>query len=253
MTKISRPLIAVTTDKKEIDNYQWHATPDQYIAAAIDAAAVTPVLVPNIGEMIDYDALFSGVNGLMITGSRSNIHPSLYSDEPEAGHEPFDRARDNTTLPLIRAAIERGIPMLAICRGLQELNVALGGTLANDIQELSGRADHRAPQADTLAERFAIRHPLHIAVNSCLAQIIDSETIQINSVHRQAIDRLADQLDIEATAEDGTIEAVYVKGAKAFALGVQWHPEFWAKTDSPSRKILSAFGDAVRANAKQRG
>ena len=166
---------------------------------------------------------------------------------------PMIPARDATSLPLIRRAIERGVPLLAICRGIQELNVALGGTLATEIQELDGRMDHRAPQSDQQAERFAIRHPVHIKPGSCLASVMQSDSVQVNSVHRQAIDSPAPQLDIEAVADDGTIEAVSVKNCpRSFAVGVQWHPEYWVKSDSPSRKIFAAFGDAARAHKASR-
>ncbi|MGH6861584.1 MAG: gamma-glutamyl-gamma-aminobutyrate hydrolase family protein, partial [Phyllobacterium sp.] len=138
------------------------------------------------------------------------------------------------------------------CRGIQELNVALGGTLATEIQELDGRMDHRAPASDDQTERFAIRHPVHIKPGSCLAQVMQAQAIEVNSVHRQAIDRPAAQLAIEATADDGTIEAVSVKNARAFAVGVQWHPEYWIKSDSASRRIFVAFGDAARAHKASR-
>lgn len=249
MTLKSSPLVAVTSDIREIDGNNWHATPSEYITAISKVAELTPVLVPNIGENIDYDALFAAVSGLLVTGSRSNIQPVLYGQESTEQHGPFDPDRDATTLPLIRAALQRGIPVLGICRGLQEINVALGGTLANDIQELEGKNDHRAPVSDNRDVRYALRHPLAITENSCLATIVESKTITTNSVHRQAIDRLSDKLEPQAVAEDGTIEAVGVKDAKGFALAVQWHPEYWAQSDIPSAKIFHAFGDAVREYA----
>lgn len=251
MTHQSRPLIAVTSDVRDLDNTNWHATPAQYIAAAADIAEVTPLLVPNIGDKVDYDALFAAVHGLLVTGSRSNVQPALYGNPESEEQGPFDPDRDATTLPLIRAALERGIPVLAICRGLQEMNVALGGTLAHNIQELSGKNDHRAPVSDKRDERYAIQHAVEIAENSCLATILTSKSINTNSVHQQGIDRLSDRLEPQALAEDGTIEAVGVKDARGFALGVQWHPEYWAHSDAPSAKIFQAFGEAVREHAKK--
>ena len=242
-----QPLVAITSDVRAFENYTWHAAPDQYLQAAYEAAGVIPLIVPSFGAGLDIDAILDGVDGVLITGSKSNVHPSLYGVEPSAAHEPYDPARDATSLPLIRRAIERGIPLLAICRGIQELNVALGGTLATEIQELDGRMDHRAPQSDEQAERFGIRHPVRIKPGSCLAAVMESDSIDVNSVHRQAIDRPAPTLEIEAVADDGTIEAVSVKSARNFAVGVQWHPEYWVKTDSPSRRIFAAFGDAARA------
>ncbi|MCO4315556.1 gamma-glutamyl-gamma-aminobutyrate hydrolase family protein [Phyllobacterium sp. 21LDTY02-6] len=247
-----QPLVAITSDVRSFENYTWHAAPDQYLMAAFDAAGVIPLIVPSFGASLDVDAVLDGVDGVLVTGSKSNVHPSLYGVQPSEAHEPFDPARDATSLPLIRRAIERGVPLLAICRGIQELNVALGGTLATEIQELDGRMDHRAPQSEDQAERFAIRHPVRIKPGSCLADIMREGTIKVNSVHRQAIDRPAAQLEIEATAEDGTIEAVSVKNAAAFAVGVQWHPEYWVKTDSASRKVFQAFGEAVRTHKARR-
>lgn len=243
-----KPLVAVTADVRAFDNYTWHATPQQYLAAAIEGAGVVPMIVPSFGEAIDADAVLDAVDGLLVTGSKSNVHPHLYGAEPTSSHEPFDPARDATSLPLIRRAIDRGVPVLAICRGLQELNVALGGTLATEIQELEGRMDHRAPASDEQTERFAIRHPVHVAPGSCLYDVMKTETIKVNSLHRQAIDRVATGLAVEAVADDGTVEAVSVKGARGFVLGVQWHPEYWVNSDPTSRLVFKAFGDAVRAH-----
>jgi putative glutamine amidotransferase len=247
-----QPLVAVATDTKPIDNYIWHAAPQQYLEAAISGAGVLPVLVPSFGDRLDLDGLLSSVDGVMLTGSRSNVHPSLYGEEATEANGPYDPARDATTLPLIRRAIERGVPLLAICRGIQELNVALGGTLATEIQERPGSLDHRAPVSDNHDERFAIRQSVSIRPGTCLAGVFGAGDIKVNSVHRQAIDRLGKWLQVEAVAEDGTVEAVSVKDAPAFAVGVQWHPEYWVKSDSNSARIFRAFGDAVRAHAADR-
>jgi putative glutamine amidotransferase len=252
MTKMTA-LIAVAADTRAFDGYHWHCSPNTYLDAAIHVAGVIPLLVPAFGEGIDFDAILDAVDGVLVTGSKSNVHPSLYGVAPTAAHEPFDEARDATSIPLLRRALERGIPVLAICRGIQELNVALGGTIATEIQELTGRMDHRAVVSDDQAERFKIHQNVSVKEGSCLASILGAGYVKVNSVHRQAIDRLAPNLAIEAIASDGTIEAVSVTSAKAFAVGVQWHPEYWAKTDAPSRKILSAFGDAVRQHKAASG
>jgi putative glutamine amidotransferase len=149
-------------------------------------------------------------------------------------------------MPLIKAALQRGVPLFAICRGMQELNVALGGTLHSEVQEIEGRHDHRAPVSDLQPERFAIRQDVALAPKGLLAGIVGCGTIRVNSLHRQAIDRLGDGLVVEATAPDGTIEAVRVAEAPAFAVGVQWHPEYWVASDEPSAKLFQAFGAAVR-------
>ncbi len=244
-----QPLIAVSTDVRQFENYTWHAAPQQYLEAVISAAGVLPLLVPSFGDRLDLDELLSAVDGVMLTGSKSNVHPSLYGGDASEANGPYDTARDATTLPLIRKAIERGVPLLAICRGIQELNVALGGSLATEIQEREGSLDHRAPVSNDQDERFAIRQNVSIKPGSCLAGVFGAGDIMVNSVHRQAVDRLGAKLQVEAVAEDGTVEAVSVKGGRAFAVGVQWHPEYWVKSDSASQKVFKAFGDAVRQHA----
>jgi putative glutamine amidotransferase len=249
---MSQPIVAVSSDLKHFENYTWHAAPNQYLDALLKVSDALPVVVPSFGDRLDLDTLLDRVDGVMVTGSRSNVHPELYGAEATEANGPYDEARDATTLPLIRAAIAKGVPLLAICRGLQELNVALGGTLASEIQEIDGRMDHRAPASEDQAERFAIRHPVSIAQGQCLAAIYDTPQIAVNSVHRQAIDALAQGLQVEAEAPDGTIEAVSVKNSAAFALGVQWHPEYWAASDDASARIFKAFGEAVRKHAAAR-
>ena len=251
-----QPLVAVSTDVRQFENYTWHAAPQQYIEAALSTACVLPVLVPSFGERLDLDALLASVDGVMLTGSKSNVHPSLYGGDASGENGPYDEARDATTLPLIRKAIAQGVPLLAICRGIQELNVALGGTLATEIQERNGAMDHRAPVSDDQDVRFAIRQSVSIRPGSCLAGVFGAKDagaeIMVNSVHRQAVDRLGGRLQVEATAADGTVEAVSVVGSPAFAVGVQWHPEYWAKSDEASARIFRAFGDAVRDHTTMR-
>ncbi|RWB36609.1 MAG: gamma-glutamyl-gamma-aminobutyrate hydrolase family protein [Mesorhizobium sp.] len=248
----SQPLVAVSADECELYNYLWHATPLQYLEAAVVGAGVFPLVVPSLGDRLDLDQLFAAVDGVLITGSGSNVHPSLYGGEAREVNGPYDQARDSTTLPLIREAIDRGVPLLAICRGLQEMNVALGGTLATEIPERPGLFDHREPPNDNRDERFAVRQTLAVNSGGWLSQILGAGTIRVNSLHRQAIGRLGARLQIEALAEDGIVEAVSVQNARAFAVGVQWHPEFWVESDEVSARIFHAFGDAVRAHAAGR-
>ena len=247
-----QPLVAVSTDVRKFENYTWHAAPQQYLEAAIAGAGVFPVLVPSFGERLNLDSLLASLDGVMVTGSKSNVHPSLYGAEATEANGPYDPDRDSTSLPLIRKAIEKGVPLLAICRGIQELNVALGGTLATEIQDRPGSMDHRAPVSENQDERFAIRQAVTIKPDSCLASVFGAGDIQVNSVHRQAVDRLGPNLQVEAVAADGTVEAVSVRNSRAFAVGVQWHPEYWVHSDSNSVKIFAAFGDAVREHASRR-
>ncbi len=239
-------VVAVPADICEADGVVWHASKTKYLEAALRVADVTPLLVPAFGTELDVGGLLARVDGVMLTGARSNVHPSLYGENGTAKYEPFDRARDATSLPVARVALDMGIPLLAICRGMQELNVALGGTLATEIQELPGRIDHRDPKGVPPDKQFALRHKVIATAGSHLASIAGCDSIEVNSLHRQAVDALAPELAVEGLAPDGTIEAVSVKNAKGFALGVQWHPEYWAESDGPSRAIFEAFGKAVR-------
>ena len=239
-------LVAIPADIRVLDGYTWHAAPDQYIMAAVNGANVLPLVVPALTHGTDVDMVLDRVDGVLISGSRTNVHPSNYSEDETENHGPFDPARDMLSLTLIRRTIERGIPLLAICRGIQELNVALGGSLATEIQDLPGRLDHRKPETENRDEAFAIRHSIKVKPGSCLASILGDGEVHVNSLHRQAISKLAPRLAAEALAEDGTIEAVSVIDAPGFAIGVQWHPEYWVGSDTVSDKIFAAFGDAVQ-------
>lgn len=243
---MNQPLVAISTDTRQFENYTWHAAPQQYLEAALVGAGVFPLLVPSMGARLDLDALLASVDGVIVTGSKSNVHPSLYGGDASEANGPYDPARDATTPPLIRKAIDYGVPLLAICRGIQELNVALGGTLATELQERDGALDHRAPASDSQDERFAIRQQVSIKPGSCLSGVFGAGEIMVNSVHRQGIERLGGRLQVEAVAGDGTIEAVSVIGSTAFAVGVQWHPEYWVRTDDASSRIFRAFGEAAR-------
>jgi putative glutamine amidotransferase len=246
---MTMPLVLIVSDLLTMNERPWYATPAQYPDAVLRGAGAVPVILPAQGGALDLDAILARVDGLLLSGAASNVHPTLYGVEPSLAHEPFDTARDATTLPLARRAIDLGVPLLAICRGFQELNVALGGTLDTEIQGLDGRMDHRAPEVGTPDERYAITHPVRIVANGCLGRIVGDDDIQVNSLHRQGISQLSPRLAVEATAPDGTIEAVSVVDAPAFAMGVQWHPEYWVTSDDPSGRIFAAFGAAVRARA----
>ena len=210
-----------------------------------------PMLIPALGEWYDAADLVSRVDGLLITGSPSNIRPERYGaqrSDPGTLHDP---ARDATTLPLIRAALDAGLPMLAICRGLQELNVALGGTLHQKVHEVPGRIDHRANATPALRVQYGPAHPVWLIPGGRLRRLLGVDEITVNSLHSQGIDRLAPGLAVEAVAPDGQVEAVRVDGASAFALAVQWHPEWRFWEDPHSTRLLQAFGQAVRKRRAQ--
>jgi putative glutamine amidotransferase len=249
----SRPIVLVSSDERELHGFTWHAAIDTYLKSLAGPAGVTPVIVPSLGDAMINDELMKAASGVLVTGSRTNVHPDLYDEDPSEAHEPYDPARDSTSLPLIQAALNDGLPLLAICRGHQELNVAMGGTLATEIQEEEGRQDHRGgPSEAPQHERFALNHSIAITPDGLLERLLGTRELSVNSVHRQAIARLGDGLNVEARADDGTIEAISVRDAQSFALGVQWHPEYWASqsedADAPSTKIFKAFGDAARAH-----
>ncbi|MEL6201093.1 MAG: gamma-glutamyl-gamma-aminobutyrate hydrolase family protein [Pseudomonadota bacterium] len=244
------PIVAVVADTLVESGYHWHAGKNSYLSAAFEVAGVLPLLVPAFGGGIDFDGLLARVDGVMLTGHKSNVHPKNYGQAETAKHEPFDLNRDATSLPLVRRAVTLGVPLLAICRGIQEMNVALGGTLGSEIQERPGIKDHREPDTPDLDARYGLRHSVAFATDGKLMEIFDAETVTVNSLHRQAVEKPGDVLQVEARAPDGTIEAVSVINSKAFAVGVQWHPEYWARTDTHSRRLFEAFGDAVRDYAK---
>lgn len=249
---MSTPLVLISTDVREAEGHRWHATAQTYLDAVREGAGLLPLPLPNLGGDIDLEGLLRRVDGVVVTGSRSNVHPQSYGVTASPAHEPYDTDRDRMSFELLRDALTGRVPVLAICRGMQELNVALGGTLAAEIQELPGRMDHRAPPSDAQEARYAIRHPVEVRPGGLLHGIVGTTSIDVNSLHRQAIDRLAAGLRVEAIAADGTIEAVSAVDARHFVLGVQWHPEYWFRTDPVSAAIFAAFGDAVRRYVDER-
>jgi putative glutamine amidotransferase len=242
----SPPLVAVPANTREHEAYHWHGAADTYLQAIVHGVGGIPLIVPRLGDAVDFDALVTRIDGVLLTGGRTNVRPESYGAAPDPRAEPHDPDRDALAFALARAALRHGVPLFAICRGVQELNVALGGSLHSEVQEIEGRHDHRAPKSESRDERFAIRQDLKIVPGGMLADILGAGTIRINSLHRQAIDRLGEGLVVEATAPDGTIEAVSVAGAPTFALGVQWHPEYWVRTDPPSARLFAAFAAAIR-------
>lgn len=251
--KHRKPLIGVTGDSIMVrDTIPAAAVYDAYTRAVNSGAAGLPWIIPPLGDELDQDAMLEHLDGIVFTGARSNIQPHHYHGGPAPEHNPEDPARDSTTLPLIPKVLERGIPMLCICRGMQELNVALGGTLHQEIHRLPDRSDHRAPTNVPLEQRYAPAHAIRIEPGGVLEHLAPEHVLHVNSVHGQGINRLADKLKIEALAEDGVIEAVSVSGAKSFALGVQWHPEWDFRNHPLHMAIWRAFGDATRAYAQSK-
>jgi putative glutamine amidotransferase len=251
-TMIRHPLVGLPSDTYEKNSLLFHSLGDKYVRAVSDVAQCLPVMIPAIAEAMDLSALLDHFDGILMTGATSNVHPPHYGGEPSADHEPYDHHRDTLTLKLIRAVIDRGMPLFCICRGFQELNVVLGGTLETEVQRGDGRLDHRSRKVEDMDVRYGPIHAISITPGGVLEGILGKREIKVNSLHRQAVATLAPGLNVEARAPDGIIEAVSVKGAKAFAIGTQWHPEYKVANNPDSVRLFKAFGDAVRLHAARR-
>lgn len=241
-----KPVVLLPADVKQLGAHPFHAVGQKYILAVAEAAGALPLLVPAVSDHIELEELLAIADGVLLTGSVSNLHPSHFGQEVHDPSLPLDPARDALTLKLIRATIDAGIPLLAICRGFQELNVAFGGSLHQAVHKVTGLNDHREAD-DTPAEaQYAPAHPVSLVANGQLASIVGSNQMNVNSIHGQGIDRLGGGLTAEAYAPDGLIEALHVDGARSFALGVQWHPE-WKVMENPQYlAIFKAFGEACK-------
>ena len=246
------PLIGLPACVRDIGIHPFHVVGDKYMRAVVDAAGGLPVSLPALGGSLDQSAVIERCDGLLFTGSPSNVEPANYEGPPSADGTLHDPERDATTLPLIRNAIDAGVPIFCICRGFQELNVALGGSLHQEVHDLPGRIDHRSDDNQPRDVQYGPAHDVTLATGGLLASLWPAPEVTVNSLHAQGIDRLAPRLLVEATAPDGQIEAVRVSDAPAFALGVQWHPE-WKVTEDPfSMAIFGAFGEATRDRAASR-
>ncbi|WP_285448355.1 gamma-glutamyl-gamma-aminobutyrate hydrolase family protein [Xanthomonas sp. LMC-A-07] len=246
------PLVGLPTDRSLHGPHPFLAAGEKYVRAVVEAAGAQPVLLPSLQPPLDAGAWLQRLDGLLLTGAVSNVEPHHYSDEPSWEGNPHDPARDATSLALIPQALARGLPVLAICRGLQEVNVALGGRLHQRVHEVPGLADHREDRSVPLDTQYGPAHPVQLQPGGWLAGMSDTAQVQVNSLHGQGIATLAAGLVVEATAPDGLIEAFRGPGP-GFLLAVQWHPE-WRVTQHPFyRAIFQAFGEACRQYAAQRG
>ncbi|MGB8855932.1 MAG: gamma-glutamyl-gamma-aminobutyrate hydrolase family protein [Burkholderiales bacterium] len=247
MSRPSKPVVLIPACTKDIGAHPYHAVQKKYVDAVLLGAECTPILLPPIGMNDGIEDLLDRVDGIMLTGSPSNVHPSHFAQEVHNPALPLDPARDATTLPLIKAALARGLPLFGVCRGFQEINVALGGTLHQAVQEVPGMRDHREDKTLDLDAQYAPVHSVSLLAGGLLQKIFaDKDALFVNSLHGQGVDMLAPGLRSEAIAEDGLIEAYSVSGAKNFALAVQWHPEWQVMQNPDSLKIYQAFGDACR-------
>ncbi len=244
---MKRPVIGIIGNHTMIDGTYPAFTGGEMNASAISCvASAMPLLIPSHPDFVDVDELMDICDGFLLTGGRPNVHPEEYGEDATEAHGAFDRSRDAITLPLTRKCVERGQPVLGICRGFQEMNVAMGGTLHPEIRDLPGRMNHRMPPEGTLEEKFALRHPVHVSEGGVFHQIFGATEVMTNTLHGQGIKSTGSSVVIDGHAEDDTPEAIYIEGASGFALAVQWHPEYNAANDPVSRPLFEAFGDAAR-------
>ena len=246
------PLIALSACVREIGIHPFHVVGEKYITAVRDGSGGFPLLLPSLADAGQPAEVLARVDGLLFTGSPSNVEPHLYGGPPSADATHHDAQRDSFTLPLIREAVAAGVPVLSICRGCQELNVALGGTLHQTVHEVPGRLDHREDKDQPRDVQYAPVHSLNLTGGGILAALWPEREVAVNSLHAQGIDKPAPGLRVEATAPDGQIEAVSGAETKGFCLGIQWHPEWKVRDSAFSMAIFAAFGDAARERARQR-
>jgi putative glutamine amidotransferase len=250
----SMPLVGIPACLINDEGRRIHRVGDKYVDAVYDASGCAAVLVPAMGDRHDFKTLIDRLDGILLTGGASNVEPFHYDGQPSRRGTLHDSRRDHTTLPLIRQAVEADVPVFAVCRGIQELNVALGGTLHQLIHELPGKTDHRMDRKLPSSERFVPRHTINITPGGVLHDLTGGAVNAIvNSAHAQAIDKPAERLSVEALSEDGVIECVSVKGSNTFSIGVQWHPEHPLAIKTPlSITLFKAFGEACRSRERAR-
>jgi putative glutamine amidotransferase len=246
---IIKPLIGIPSDRRVLDPHPFHMVGEKYINAVRDGADALPFLIPALGDSVSADDILARVDGIMLTGSLSNVEPHRYQGEKSRPGTLHDPHRDDTTLPLIERILDMGVPLLAVCRGFQELNVVLGGTLHQHVHEQPGYHSHKENPDDPLDVQYGPAHAVHLVEGGLLRSLAGQDTVMVNSLHSQGVARLGDGITVEALADDGLVEGYRVDNGRGFALGIQWHPEWRVMENDFSRAIFKAFGDACRAYA----
>lgn len=247
-----KPLVGVPADRRIVDPHPFHMVGEKYLDALIKGSEALPLITPVMPGDVDIDALLQQFDGIFLTGSYSNVEPHHYNGSPSEDGTLHDPHRDAVTLPLAKRALETGVPLLAVCRGFQELNVALGGTLHQKVHEVAGYHNHLENKDDPLDKQYGPSHPVNLADGGLLRELAGSDTVMVNSLHAQGVAKLAPGVSVEAVADDGLIEAFQIDNGPAFALAVQWHPEWRVMENDFSRAIFKAFGDACRVRASRR-
>jgi len=245
---MSRPIIGIIGNSFLIDDqYSAHAAGTMNAEALSRVCGAIPLIIPADPRLSTVQELMQTCDGFLFAGGRPNVHPEEYGEAPTAAHGPFDRNRDRVALPLIRACVARGQPIFGICRGFQEVNVAMGGTLFPEIRDLEGRDNHRMPPDGTLEEKFELRHHVTFNQGGPFERLLGKQKVMTNTLHGQGIKDPGPGVVIDGYAPDGTPEATYIADALGFTLSVQWHPEWNAEADPVSRPLFEAFGEACRA------
>lgn len=250
---LPRPVVAVICDRIRYFEHPVHAVPETYLRALHESADVMPLLMPVSPEMLDLSTLLATVDGVMLPGSPSNVAAERYGAEPLPEHTLKDEYRDATVFALLPQLIAQGIPLLAICRGFQELNVFFGGTLNRAVHERPDALDHREGDHDRpLTCWYEDRHIVELTPGGLLASLADTTTPRVNSLHHQGVETLGKGLHTEARAPDGLVEAFTAPDAPGFLLGLQWHPEMSLCHSPFARQIFTRFGDACRQRQQSR-
>jgi putative glutamine amidotransferase len=249
-----RPVVGVIGNAYRVENrFQTQMVGERNLRAVTDVAGALPLMFAGSPEITDIGALLDVVDGVVLTGARANVHPTRFKTEPHERHEPYDIHRDDVALALTEACVARGVPIFGICRGLQEMNVAFGGSLHPEIREIPGRMNHRMPRLENGEIHpdplviFADRHDVHLTPDGAFAKLLGCETIRVNSLHGQGILDPGERVVIEGVAEDGTIEAIRIADAPSFALGVHGHAEYDPQRNPINRVLFEAFGEALKA------
>ena len=250
---MTKPVVGVIGNAQVVnDRFNVQVVGQRNLRAVAEVAGALPLMFPAMPDVTDIDALLGAVDGILLTGARANVHPTCFGVEPDARHEPYDQDRDAVALNLVKACVDRGVPIFGICRGFQEMNVAFGGSLHPEIRDLPGRMNHRMPRLENGEIHpdpevvFADRHDVKLVAGGVFARLLGCEMIRVNSLHGQGIEEPGKRIVIEGVAEDGTIEAIRIADAPSFALGVQWHAEYDPQTNSINRTLFKAFGEALQ-------
>lgn len=250
-----RPVVGIIGNQYLVnDEYPVYMGGSMNCEALVEVCDCMPIIIPTNPDYVSVKELMAQFDGFVFTGGRANVHPEEYGMEETEAHGTFDRERDAISLPLIRACVDAGQPFIGICRGFQEVAVAMGSTLHPEIRDLPGRENHRMPPDGTLEEKFALRHEVTLSEGGPFHEVFGDTRVMTNTLHGQGISEAGARVVIDGHAPDGTIEAIYIKDAPGFTLSVQWHPEWNASDDPVSRPLFEAFGKAVHHwNKHKRG